>query len=381
MKLAVMLGGTDGGRSGLGTYVKEVVPALAALLRARGGQAIALGTSRDLEAYAPWLGDCRAVEIPSAVDGAGASALFHMLAADRVARGAGADVALFPAGNRRAPLAPSLPTVAVIHDLAQLHVTRKYDGLRMFYVRSVLTRAMRDASRLVAVSEATRRDLVEALGIPSDTVRVVPNGVDAGRFAPLEPTDPRVVEARRAHGLVRPYVLYVSRLEHPGKNHLRLLQAFAGSRARLTHDLVFAGGDWGARAAIEARVDGLGLRERVRLLGYVEADELPALVAGARSVAMVGLREGFGLPALEALSAGRPVLVSSTGALPEVVGPLGVVVDPHDVSALREGLDRTLEDTALRTLVAAEGPRWGAARGWADTAIGVLRACEEALAA
>lgn len=381
MKLAVMLGGTDAGRSGLGTYVKEVVPPLATMLRARGGETIALGTAHDLAAYAPWLSGCRRVELPSAAHGAGASALFHMLAADRVARDAGANVALFPAGNRRAPLAPSLPTVAIVHDLAQLHVAEKYDGLRMFYVRSVLTRAMRDASRLVAVSEATRRDMVEALGIPSESVRVVPNGVDARRFAPLHERDPRVVDARRAHGLARPYVLYVSRLEHPGKNHLRLLQAFAGSRARSTHDLVFAGGDWGARAAIEARLDALGLGDRVRILGYVEADELPALVAGARSVAMVGLREGFGLPALEALSTGRPVLVSSTGALPEVVGPLGVIADPHDVAALRDGLDRTLEDEVLRARVATDGPRWAAARGWAETANGVLRACEEALAA
>lgn len=381
MKLAVMLGGSDVGRSGIGTYVREILPPLAASVRERGGAVIAIGTARELSAYASSLRDCSSLALPSAIEPPGPSALFHMVAADRVARRAGADVALFPAANRRAPLAPSIPSVAVVHDLAQLHVARKYDRLRTFYVRKLLTRAMREATRLVAVSEATRRDLAEVLAIPPSAVDVVPNGVDGARFAPIPAGDVRLVAARAAYGLARPYVLYVSRLEHPGKNHAGLLEAFAGSRARETHDLVLVGADWGAGAMIEARAAALGIGAALRALGFVDGGTLPALVAGADAVVMVGLHEGFGLPALEALAAGRPVVVSATGALPEVVGPLGVVVDPRAPVSMAAGLDRALADRALRDLVAVEGPRRAASFSWAETAAGLLRACEGALAA
>jgi len=193
----------------------------------------------------------------------------------------------------------------------------------------------------------------------------------------MEPDDERVREARRAAGLGdAPYVLYASRLEHPGKNHLRLVRAFADSRAQEDHVLALAGKDWGGEALIREERAKHGVEDRVRLLGFVPDEHLPGLVAGARAVAMVGLREGFGLPALEALSVGRPVLVASTGALPEVVGDLGVICDPYDERSIREGLDAVLFDDDVRRGAAEKGPPWAATRGWDRTVDGLLSACE-----
>jgi glycosyltransferase involved in cell wall biosynthesis len=175
-----------------------------------------------------------------------------------------------------------------------------------------------------------------------------------------------------------PYLLYLSRLELPAKNHLRLIEAFAASSACASQTLVLAGGDWGGRAAIEATIDRLQVRDRVRLLGFVDDELVPALVAGAEVVAMVGLFEGFGLPALEALSCGVPVVVSSTGALPEVVGTLGLLADPTSVLAIRQALDRALGDEDHRQRISVEGPKWARAHGWEATARALFETCRVA---
>lgn len=380
MRVAIALGGTDLGKSGIGTYVKAVLPRLSASLRAQGGSLVALGTSDELAAYDRLLEGTERVVLPGALRAAGPNAAWHLLRAGDAARRARADVLLLPAANRRLTARSRVPTVQVVHDLAQLHVPAKYDALRMFYVRRVVIAALGTATVLVAVSGATARDLRHALGRRSPPIRVVPNGVEHERFAPSTgDADPRVAAARAHTGIVGPYLLYAARLEHPGKNHLRLVRAFASSRARDTHVLALAGGDWGAREQILELVDRRGLADRVKLLGFVPDEILPGLVAGADAVAMLGLHEGFGLPALEALAAGRPVLASRTGALPEVVGSLAALCDPHDDASVRDALERALFDEALRARAHAEGPDWARSHDWQRTADGVLDACREAV--
>jgi glycosyltransferase involved in cell wall biosynthesis len=375
VKLAVALGGTDHGQSGIGNYVRAILPHLVAKLAASGGRLVALGTPRELTVYGAELAGADVVSLPAAIDSPLPSAVFHLSVVGRAARAAGADVLLLPAANRRAPLVAPLPTVAVVHDLAQLHVSGKYDALRMVYLRHVLLRALRHADRLVAVSAATQRDVTTALA--GARVDVIPNGVDASRFAPPSEGDARVAAARATHGLDGRYLVYLARLEHPGKNHLRLLRAFAASQARETTTLVLAGKDWGARARIEEERARLGLEQRVRLLGFVPDAEVPGLVAGAEVVIQVGLHEGFGLPALEALSAGRALVASTTGALPEVTGGLAAMADPLDEGSIARALDRALQDVRLRERAAREGPVWARHFGWENTASGLFEACME----
>lgn len=378
MRIAFALGGTDWGRSGIGIYVRSVVPHLARKVTESGGSFVAIGSPSELLAYDGELNGADRAVAPAACDGPALSAAWYLTWAGRAAARADADVLLLPAANRRTTVASPVPTVAVVHDLAQLKVAKKYDALRMAYLRHVVLRALRSAGRLVAVSRATRDDLVSALGIDARDVKVVLNGVDAERFVPAGPDDARVASARRASGLEGPYVLYAARLEHPGKNHVRLVRAFAESAVRHTHLLALAGGDWGARERIVEEIAQHGLQDRVRLLGYVADDVLEGLLAGADAVAMVGLHEGFGLPALEALAAGRPVLASSTGALPEVVGDLGALCDPLDHRAIAAALDKVVLDDAWRRKIAEEGPRYAAQHGWDRTADGLFEACEEA---
>jgi glycosyltransferase involved in cell wall biosynthesis len=375
MKLALTLGGTDLGRSGIGAYVRAVIPHLVRGLARGGGRLLVFGTRAELGAYAGTLAGADVHPVSAAFGAPAPNALWHLAWMGRAAARAGADALLLPAGNRRLTVGSPIPTVAVVHDLAQLHVRDKYDPLRMLYVRRAVVGALAAATALVAVSGATRRDVAGALGRPLGAVRLVPNGVDAARFTPAVPGDPRVRDAMARVGIRPPYLLYLARLEHPGKNHLRLLRAYASSRARAAHALVLAGADWGARDRVRAEIARLGLADRVVLPGYVDDAVVPGLVAGARAVAMVGLHEGFGLPALEALAAGRPVVAARTGALPEVVSDLGASCDPLDEGSIAAAIDRAILDEALAARVAREGPAYARGRDWTATAEGLLDAC------
>jgi len=380
MRVAFCLGGTDLGRSGLGVWARAVLPRLTSLLGARGDSIVALGEAGELAAYAGSLAGVETARMPSSFGAPAVSALQYLAVSGRLARRAGADVLFLPAANRRCAHGSSLPTVAVVHDFACFRIAGQSDALRNAYRRHLVLGALRTVTEIVAVSGVTRDDLVDLLGSSPPPIRVIPNGVEAVRFAPRAPGDPAVGAARARAGLTRPYLLYPARLEHPQKNHLRLLAAFAQSRAAAGHDLALSGGDWGARSLVEQEVARLGLGGRVHLLGFVADEDLPLLVAGADAVVMVGLHEGFGLPALEALSAGRPVVASTTGALPEVVGDLSAPCDPMDVGSISRALDRALTDPTLRERAAREGPRHARARSWDTAATSLLAACDDALA-
>jgi glycosyltransferase involved in cell wall biosynthesis len=380
MRVAITLGGTDWGRSGIGAYVRAILPRLEGALRRNGDSLVVIGDSREIHAYSGVLAGATVLLAPPLGLAPAASALWYLFGVGAFARRAGhADVLLLPAANRRASVRGRLPTVAVVHDLAQLSVPGKYDPLRMAYLRWVVLVALRFADQLVAVSGATRDDMVAVLG-QGTPVRVVSNGVDAIRFAPRSRQEPEVARVLERHAIDGPYLLYTARLEHPGKNHLRLLRAFASSELRGSHSLVLAGGDWGARRQVDEEISRAGLAGRVRLLGWVPDEELPALVCSAEAVVMAGLCEGFGLPALEALAAGRPVCAANTGALPNVVGSLAAFFDPYSEASIRLALVRVVSDHVLRARCATEGPAWAAARSWDSTVDGLVDACRAALA-
>ncbi len=378
MRIVFTLGGTDGGRSGLGSYVRAVLPELARRTQLKGDRLVVLGSEGEFDSYSDCLVGLETLSAPD-LSSAFPSALWYLTSAGHRAR-QGGDVILYSAGNRRLGMWNPIPSVAVVHDLGQLHVPEKYDALRMAYVRYGLLSCFKRATRLVAISQATRDDLIAATGVNPDRVDVVPNGVDAERFSPRDPADPAVARARADLGLDRPYVLYPARLEHPAKNHLRLVEAYVKSRIASTHDLVLMGGDWGARSSIQEAVSRFDARGRIHLTGYVAEALVPLVIAGAAGIVMVGLREGFGLPALEGLSAGRPVCASETGALPEVVGDLAALCDPYDVESIGRALDRLVFDEKLARRARELGPEHARARGWVETARGLHRACRRAVA-
>jgi glycosyltransferase involved in cell wall biosynthesis len=352
--------GGDRGKSGLGVHFREMLPPLVAELTARGLTPLALGTRADLDACD--LRGATAVALPHVLDHSGVSAGTSLAFGEAIARLARADVVYLPAANRRSFFSLSVPVVGTVHDLAQLAAGGRFGLVRDTYVRRLVTPTLRRMARVLAVSESTRRDLISLAGVAPERIRVVPNGV---RFCGRGRPRPRPA----------PYLLYPARLEHPAKNHVRLLEAFASSSLRSSHDLVLPGADWGAGALLAATVERLGLRDRVVFAGFISDEELAALLEHADAIVAAGLCEGFGLPAAEALALGHPVAFAEAGALPEVVGTLGAGFDPFSVRELRAALERVVGDGELRERCRREGPRWVERFSWPSA----IRATADAL--
>lgn len=260
-------------------------------------------------------------------------------------------------------------TIVTIHDLSYLAVPQYADpGLRR-YLSGAVPRSLRRAAHIVAVSETTRREAIERLGLTPDRVSVVYNGVDPA-FRPLPPAT--VDEVRRRLALPERFILTLGTLE-PRKNHLGLIQAFAQlQESEPAVSLLVAGRRGWLDEPIFRAVEELGLQASVRFLGGVDDTDLPALLNAAAVVAYPSFYEGFGLPPLEAMACGTPVVTSTGGALPEVCGEAALLVDPADTAGLADALGRALMDRALRTTLRERGLRRAAGFTWANTAAGLV---------
>ncbi|HET6232607.1 MAG TPA: glycosyltransferase family 1 protein [Longimicrobiaceae bacterium] len=277
-------------------------------------------------------------------------------------------VMLFP-GHSRSLYCPGRSAVT-IHDLAFELFPDHFTAADRLRLRLTTRNGVTRADRLIAVSEATKRDVVERMGAAPDRVTVVHHGVDHAVFRPSTAGEVDAVRAR--HGLHRPYVLAVGTLQRR-KNHATLIRAVHILRGRgVDVELVLSGAGGWLFDETRRLVDELGMGDAVRFLGYVPLDELPALYAGASAAALLSLYEGFGLPVLEAMACGVPMLVSDTSSLPEVGGDAVLKVPPMDLDAVVSALDRLLHDDALRADLSARGIRRAAGFTWEATARGTL---------
>jgi glycosyltransferase involved in cell wall biosynthesis len=268
--------------------------------------------------------------------------------------------------------------VATIHDLAPFRVVRKYDWKRMLYGRVVARRLAFRQDRVIAVSHNTASDLRCFFRLPADRIRVIHNGLDHARFHPDPGGESRSVAAKK-FGLSCPFFLYVARLEHPGKNHLRLISAFERFKSSTGSgwQLVFGGSDWhGAERIHEAR-ERSPYRQDVRSLGFVPETELPGLYRAAGAFVYPSLYEGFGLPPLEAMACGCPVIASTRGSLGEVVGGAARTVDPESIDDLARALCRVATDETCRRELSAAGLVRAAQFDWHRTARATLKVYEE----
>jgi len=246
------------------------------------------------------------------------------------------------------PSWPRVPRLVTIHDLLTMASDDVQIAPERFRQkkRQVYQRAVR-ADAIVTVSETTRHDVMTWLGVPATRVYVTHLGIDQ-RFGP-QPQEAVQAVCQR-YGLTPGYVLFTGSISGR-KNTARLVRAYARSRACTERALVLAGTmAYRGEDTLEAiRQGGAGMR--VQILGYVPDADLPALYAGAGCFAFPTLYEGFGMPILEAMASGIPVLTSTTGAAPEISAGLAVCVDPYDIEAIAAGIDHAL---ALPTTTLAQ---------------------------
>jgi glycosyltransferase involved in cell wall biosynthesis len=275
-----------------------------------------------------------------------------------------------------APPFSFVPDVVTIHDILFETHPDLFEGA--FSERSValIRRTARRAAIVLTVSEFSRRALIARYELPPEKVIVTPNGVDREAFRPVGVEPPGIRERYRLDG---PYVLAVGRIE-PRKNLLRLIRAFSRTRKRLSGGirLVIVGQEDFRSGEVfqEAERQAEG---SVTFLGAVPDADLPALYNLAEALTYPSLVEGFGIPVLEAMACGTPVLASPRGALPEVGGDAVLWVEPEDEEALASGIERILTDSELRGRLRAAGPSRAARFDWNETAKGTLEAYRRAV--
>ena len=260
--------------------------------------------------------------------------------------------------------------VMTVHDVAfrLFPETAPHSTLR--WLRR-LDRALRQAARIIVVSEQTKRDLLDQYRVSERQVVVVPNGVDVQAFQDI--TDSEVSAAREQLHIRGPYLLFLGGIE-PRKNLPAVVRAFARLSSDVRPMLVIAGWrtEWNPEGWTELQQTlgeiPSGIRSRIQVAGYVPEERKAALLAGAEALVYPSRYEGFGLQVLEAMAAGTPVLTSNVSALPEVAGDAAILVDPTDIDAITDGMEKLLRDDELRKDLRERGRARAERFSWEETA-------------
>lgn len=263
--------------------------------------------------------------------------------------------------------------VSTVHDIIFMDHPELFPPRNLAASRWALDRQVRDSEILICVSDYTKQQLLQKTSASPEQIRVVPLAVS------VEPLAPEVAQIEREKaGLDRPYVLYIGNLE-PRKDVPTLLRAWLASEARHEFALVLAG----APAYLsEATLSAIGLAAEqadIRQLGYVSEDLKAALLSGAEAFVYPSVYEGFGIPVLEALTYGLPVVACQTSSIPEVTGDGGLLVPVGDSDSMRDAIDVLLSDQALRLKIVASGKRHAANFSWSRVARDTINAYREAM--
>ncbi len=287
-----------------------------------------------------------------------------------------ANTALFHATEHLLPPLRSIPTVLTVHDLIFERFPQYHKRLNRLFLTHAMPLFARRATTIITISQASRRDLVALYGVSPQKIHVIYEA-PAPHFRPQPAA---VVEAvRRRYGLPERYILTVGTIE-PRKNLSRLLAAFERVHAQgLVDTLVIVGQrGWLYEDFLQRLVESPA-RDAVILPGFVPDTDLAAMYTGATVFALPSLYEGFGLPVLEAMACGAPVLTSRAGALPEVGGDAALYVDPEDEEAIAAGLERYLRDSELRAEMRERGFKQADQFSWERTAQETLRVYQQLL--
>ncbi|MBC8095369.1 MAG: glycosyltransferase family 4 protein [Akkermansiaceae bacterium] len=365
------------GRSGVAQYVFALV---AALSRQAGRHGLTLFVlEKDVPLFDFARKSAKIISVPERFRPPVKDIFWHQTVLPSLVRTYRLDVLHVPSYRRMLWPRPCA-LVTTIHDLAPFHIAGKYDWKRMLYGRVVARWLAHRQDKVIAVSQNTAADILGFFKLPAKNVSVVHNGLDHTRFYP-ESTEDAKQFVEQHFGLRQPFFLYVARLEHPGKNHVRLIEAFNRFKAATGSkwQLVLGGSDWHGAPAIHTAVGQSPFSDDIRCLGFVGNDALPLLYRAAEVFVYPSLFEGFGFPPLEAMACGCPVLCSTRGALGEIVGDAVATVDPDDVTALKTQLAALASSPALRAKLRVSGLERAQCYDWQRTAAKTLEVYTAAL--
>ncbi len=361
---------------GIGRYVRELAAALASLDRDTDYRLFVAGARRD---RLPPLPGPNFRWTPSRLSPLWFARLWHRARLPLPVERWVGSVALYHATDFvLPPTRPATRTLLTVHDLSFVRTPDTASPALKRYLDRVVPRSVQRADHVLADSQATKDDLTALYGVNPGKITVLLSGVNP-RFQPVR--DPVALTAvRQRYGIgSAPFILSVGTVQ-PRKNYERLIRAFASLPDQAVH-LVIAGGRGWLQGPIYAVVDALNVRDRVHFIGFADDADLPALYSAARCFAFPSLYEGFGLPVLEAMACGAPVVTSNVSSLVEVAGQAALLVDPLSVDDIGAALARLLTDEPLRVHLVEQGLRQAAQFTWERAARQLLEIYQRMLKA
>jgi glycosyltransferase involved in cell wall biosynthesis len=264
-----------------------------------------------------------------------------------------------------APLVKTCPQVVSIHDMTVHLLPEQHSLHTRWYLRVLLPAMLRANNAVITVSESAKADILKFGKVKADHVCVIPLGVEE-RFQQIQ-DERRLSIVREKYALERDFILFVGMIE-PRKNLENLVDAFLADSLPQLCDLVLAGSlGWGYSELLR-KIEASNDKESIRMLGYVDDADLPALYNAATAFVYPSFYEGFGLPILEAMACGTPVITSSISSLPEVAGDAALLVDPTDTKALAFALQRLVKDSSLREDLSRRGLQRSGLFTWRQSA-------------
>jgi glycosyltransferase involved in cell wall biosynthesis len=332
MKIGLDTFACDGGMSGVGMYLTQLLKSITpsqALFELFGWEYDRF-TYNEVAPNFEFIPQC-------SVQGKTANALWHLFNYPKFAEQRQFDACLFPAAHRHLPLRSPCPTIGVVHDMAAYWGTRKTRVHLGAILRMILPNSLRRLDRIIAVSEFVKEELVERAHVKENRIEVVPNGIDHSAFYPRQRNEESVLLIQ-PFSFRRPYVLCASRIDHPIKNHVRLIEAFGifKYKTKFPHRLVLAGGDSNNAHLVKEAAAASPFRSDIFFTGHFPIKSLPELYAGADFAVVPSMYEGFGMAAVEAMASGIPVLCARAASLPETTEHAALYFDPLDIEDMAD---------------------------------------------
>ena len=332
MKVGLDTFACDGGKSGVGMYLTQLlkrIPPSQALFELFGWEYDRY-TYNDVAPNFEFIPKC-------SVNGRTANAIWHIFRYPKFASLRKFDACLFPAAHRHLPYKSPCPTIGVVHDMAAYWGNRKTRVHLGALLRMIMPNSLRRLDIIIAVSGWVKQELVERAHVKENRIEVVPNGIDHSSFYPRQRNEESVLLIQ-PFSFRRPYVLYASRIDHPVKNHIRLIEAFGifKEKTKYPHRLVLAGGDSNNAALVKEAAAASAWRSDIFFTGHFPANSLPELYAGADFVVIPSMYEGFGMGALEAMASGVPVLCARAASLLETTEHAALYFDPLNIEDMAD---------------------------------------------
>lgn len=369
MKIGIDTFGCEHGRSGIGSYLVSLIKNLPV----QTTHTFELFGS-ELDRYTYVSEHVKTIFLGLSVpDSYNAERLWHFFRLNNLAKKNKYDAILYPSGVNTLPLTFSIPGIAVVHEI----VSEKLKRTDSYLDRKLIKYKLKKVTKIIAASQYIRKDLVN-LGIDSNKIEVIYNGLDHSHFYQHSELDGDTVSIN-PFSIKRPYFIYASRIHHPSKRHVQLIKAFNQfkDKTHLPHRLVLAGSDGFNANIVHEEASKSPFASDIFLTGYFPHENLPQLYSCADACVFPSATEGVGLPVIEAMATGIPVLCAKAGSLKEIAGDNALYFNPDNPQEIAEALEIIVTDNKLKERLISNGFEWVKRFSWEKTAVKTIELIEK----